>query len=193
MSDWRAELRARLEGMELAAAREAEIIDELTQHLTERELALLQSGVPRDEARRQVLDEIDDHVRLRRDLEHSAVRPLDPAPGSGGVSLRHVFHDIRYACRTLVRDRGYFVTAFLALAVGIGGTTAIFGDRRHPPAAHALSPRGSARRAGQREPGARDGARQYVIRGLHRLARAAGHLRRRCGLVARQLRHHRRR
>jgi putative ABC transport system permease protein len=127
MSDWRAELRARLEGMELAAAREAEIIDELTQHLTERELALLQSGVPRDEARRQVLDEIDDHVRLRRDLEHSAVRPLDPAPGSGGVSLRHVFHDIRYACRTLVRDRGYFVTAFLALAVGIGGTTAIFG------------------------------------------------------------------
>jgi hypothetical protein len=52
------------------------------------------------------------------------------APGlapTGGAAWRHLLHDLRYAVRTLSRDRAYTLTAVLALAIGIGCTAAIFG------------------------------------------------------------------
>jgi hypothetical protein len=37
-----------------------------------------------------------------------------------------MWNDIRYAFRTLLRERAFAVTAVLSLAVGIGANTAIF-------------------------------------------------------------------
>ena len=34
--------------------------------------------------------------------------------------------DIRYAIRTLLRNRGFAATALITLALGIGATTAVF-------------------------------------------------------------------
>jgi predicted permease len=85
--------------------------------------------VPADEAQRQVLDEIAEHDLLRRDLQQIATMPAAlPPAGSpiGGFRMRHVIQDVRYAIRTLMRDRTYTTTALLALAIGIGGATAIF-------------------------------------------------------------------
>ena len=130
MHDWRDELRKRLEGLDLSPTREAELIDELSEHLKEREASLLRSGVAPDEARRIALDEIADTEKLRRDLERVLPNPaVDPPvglPNTGGFRLRHIGQDLRYAVRTLIRDRGYAVTAILALAIGIGGASAIF-------------------------------------------------------------------
>ena len=129
MHDWRDELRQRLAGLNLAPTREAELIDELSEHLTEREASLLRNGTPPDEARRIALDEITDHEKLRGDLQRILPPPtLDPpvAAPTGGARWRHIGQDLRYAVRTLVRDRGYAVTAVLALAIGIGGASAIF-------------------------------------------------------------------
>lgn len=130
MHDWRDELRLRLQGLDLSPTREAELIEELSGHLREREAALLRSGVEPDEARRTALDEIADTEKLRRDLERVLPPPsLEPplaAPSTGGFRFGHIGKDLRYAVRTLIRDRGYAVTAVLALAIGIGGASAIF-------------------------------------------------------------------
>ena len=129
MPDWRDDVRRRLAGLNLAPAREMEIVDEVSQHLTDREASLLARGVAPDEARRITLDEIDDHELMQRDLERSVPNPLAMPPiaaPSGGARLRHIGQDLRYAVRTLIRDRGYALTAILALAIGIGGASAIF-------------------------------------------------------------------
>jgi hypothetical protein len=58
MPDWKAEVRAHLGGLGLSAARELEIIEELSQHLQdqyERELSL---GATEEEAQREVLGEL---------------------------------------------------------------------------------------------------------------------------------------
>jgi hypothetical protein len=49
---WKEEIRKRLEGLRLAPAREAEIVEELAQHLEEDYQALLAQGVAEAEALR---------------------------------------------------------------------------------------------------------------------------------------------
>ena len=130
MGEWRDEVRHRLQGLDLPAERELAILDELSQHLAEREAALLEAGTSPDEARRIVLDEIAEHDLLRRGLQQIARPAAIDAPGlphTGGAAWRHVVQDMRYAVRTLSRDRAYTLTAILALAIGIGGAAAIFG------------------------------------------------------------------
>ena len=130
MAEWRDELRRRLEGLNLPAEREIAIVDELSQHLAEREAALLSSGTAPDEARRIVLDEIAEHDLLRKGLQAIPPPPKTETPGlphTGGAAWRLIAQDIRYAIRTLSRDRAYTLTAVLALAIGIGGAAAIFG------------------------------------------------------------------
>lgn len=52
---WRGELRLRLAPLRLAPAREAEIVDELADHLDDHWRDLVVSGVPEDEATRLTL------------------------------------------------------------------------------------------------------------------------------------------
>src|SRR5436190_18594105 len=120
MDRWRDEVRRRLEGLDLPADRELAIVEELSQHLFEREAALLAAGTSPDKARRIVLDEIAEHELLRRGLQAIPRPPVIDVPGlppTGGPAWRHLVQDIRYAVRTLTRDRAYTLTAVLALGI----------------------------------------------------------------------------
>ena len=68
MLDWNAEIRKHLAGLNLAPAREAEIVEELAQHAEDRLRELQSGGASESEARRTVLDELTGHELLAREL-----------------------------------------------------------------------------------------------------------------------------
>jgi len=57
MPDWKHEVRTRLSSLRLPPAREAEIVDEISQHLEDRYRELITGGAPPDEATRLALGE----------------------------------------------------------------------------------------------------------------------------------------
>ena len=52
MPDWKPEIRRRLRGLRLPATREAEIVEELSQHLDDRYERLVRDGLTPEEAHR---------------------------------------------------------------------------------------------------------------------------------------------
>jgi putative ABC transport system permease protein len=58
MPDWKQEILTRLAGLKLAPAREAEIVEELSQHLEDRFRELVSGGAAEDAARRMALEEL---------------------------------------------------------------------------------------------------------------------------------------
>ena len=128
MHDWRREIAARLSGLNLTPAREAEILDEWSQHLSDREAALVAAGCGADDARRQTREELQGVDFRRPDLDRAPVTP-DAAQLAAPARWQpsQVWQDLRYAVRTLRHARGYAVAATLALALGIGATAAIVG------------------------------------------------------------------
>ena len=130
MHDWRARLRPRLASLHLSPAREASIVDELSQHLEDRRDALIAGGADDETATAQTLAELE-----RADLLTSRLGGLAAArwqaPATPGVPQRRglggLWHDLRYAGRTLRRDPLFTVIAALTLTFGIGLNTAMFG------------------------------------------------------------------
>ena len=126
---WTREVRTRLAPLRLSPAREAEIIDELSQHLDDRWRELTSGGTPADEATRLTLAEFRDGNLLAAHM--SALRqarqppPLTPA-APAGHALTGIWQDIRYAVRMAMKRPGFAAGAILTLALGIGATTAIF-------------------------------------------------------------------
>jgi predicted permease len=129
MPEWTATLRARLASLSLSPAREAEIVEELSQHLDQRYDELRAGGTSEAEARRLAMEELLDRDaladRLRGLRQAHSAPPIVPGAASRSP-LDGLRQDFRYTARTLRQQRVFSAAAVLTLGLGIGATTAIF-------------------------------------------------------------------
>src|SRR5437762_13317065 len=70
MPDFKVEIRARLAEIGLSPVREAEIVEELSQHLEEEYERALSCGTSEEEARQQVLGQLNTPDLLQRELKY---------------------------------------------------------------------------------------------------------------------------
>jgi putative ABC transport system permease protein len=142
--DWRSVVRAHVPPLELE--REPEILDELSQHLSDLYDEAIADGQPADEAFRIACTALPrERERLARDLVTARrslpgliadrwAAPLEPEPDLGFRFLRifgkrnptSLRRDIVYALKSLRRAPGYTLVTLLTLALGIGANSAIF-------------------------------------------------------------------
>ena len=111
-------------------AREAEIIEEVAQHLEDRYRELLAGGMAEHEARRGALDELSSQDLLARGLhriEREAKEDLTGPSESGGDNpLASIWRDLRFGARQMRRNPGFAAVAVLSLALGIGANALVF-------------------------------------------------------------------
>ena len=129
MPEWDADLRTRLAGLQLTPAREAEIIEELSQHLDDRYEELRASGSSDADARRMTLEELSETGELAQRMRTLA-QAHAPAPIVHGQASRHPMHglweDLRYAARAMRKQPGFTAIVVLTLGLGIAVNTTVF-------------------------------------------------------------------
>ena len=128
MRDWNAIVRAHLGPLPLDPAREADVIDELAQHVAQAHADLVAAGVADDEALQRALQPLSSHQRLAIDIAR-ADRPrpaAPPPPPAAGGFVTGLIRDLQYGTRLLLRAPGFSLVVILTLAIGAGATTAIF-------------------------------------------------------------------
>jgi predicted permease len=128
MSVWRRELIQRLAGLGLKPEREAEIVEELGQHLDDRVRELVALGAEPADARAAAMADLDAPGELARRLVDLVPRPLNlPPPGapSRGRWLQARWQDTRQALRWLRRSPAFTVAVIVTFGLTIGPTTAM--------------------------------------------------------------------
>ena len=130
MPEFKEEIRKRLAGANLPPTREAEIVEELSQHLDDQYEQALSRGATEEEARRAVLNDLKVSDFLGQELKR-VERPARPDPIVMGTSgkknfIGDVVQDVRYGMRTMIKNPLFTLIAILALALGIGANSAIF-------------------------------------------------------------------
>ena len=128
MPDWKAVVRARVQGMDV----DDEVVDEVSEHVEEMVRNLTAAGHSAEDSRAAVERELADiqavidaarSNRLRRARRLPAVEP----PPAGRLRAVRVFaRDCAHGVRLLIARPGFTAVAVLTLALGVGANTAIF-------------------------------------------------------------------
>lgn len=126
---WTAHVRRHLPTLGLRPEREADIIAELAAEFEDAYHEALRSGLDAPEARRHAEHHVRDWTALA--AEYRAANTVDtapslPPPGAPASFASGLWHDVRYALRSLRLNPAFAFLAIFTLAFGIAGNTAIF-------------------------------------------------------------------
>ena len=129
MPDFRDEIRSRLAALRIAPAREAEIVDELEQHLEDEYRDALAQGLSDTDASQTALATMSDHPALARALTGTGrVRDRQAIPVGKQTASRiaNLWQDLRFGARMLGRRPAFTASVVLLVALGIAATATIF-------------------------------------------------------------------
>ena len=130
MPDWKNLIRNRIAPLRLTPAAEADLAEELAQHLEDRYRELIESGIDETEASRQAAAELEDDSAIRGLVKSSRrmarTEPVPAGAGRSGNWFLDVARDLRFAGRAMRKNPVFVLFVVLTLGLGIGANTTVY-------------------------------------------------------------------